>query len=267
MKRKIVTTMLIASLLVVGGLFLTSNDNQVQAASVSAAAVSGPVGPGWSYGVDAESLATALGISVDDLSAAKSAAVLKAIDQALELELITQDQADSLKATEDVGRTELYQLIGADGAAQIDFQALLAEELGISVDEYTAAVASAKQAELDAAVTDGSITREEADAIAGRRALESSSTFVETIKLAYQSAIEKALEEGTITQAQADALLAQLENLSTWQLMGSLGGGMSRGGHGSHGGGMWGNGLELTPDSSQETEDTGSSSSNESLTG
>ena len=66
-----------------------------RAAALAALGRGGMVAPG---GNDASYLAAALDISVEDLQAAQEAAADKAIDLAVEQGLITQAQADALRA-------------------------------------------------------------------------------------------------------------------------------------------------------------------------
>ncbi|MFN2304849.1 MAG: hypothetical protein ACK2TV_14050 [Anaerolineales bacterium] len=211
MKRKTLVTLVIVGLLVAGGVFLALTKNSVQAASDTSRTETAILGAKGGH-VDAANLAEALGISVDELTEAKAAAVDQTIDQALELNLITQVQADALKSEESSHRMGLFKLLNNDDIEQLDYDTFLFDALGITEEEYIDAVDAVEQAQLDEAVAEGTITQEEADAIAGQRALLGSSKFSASMKDAYQAAIEEALEDGTITQAQADALLARLEN-------------------------------------------------------
>lgn len=183
-------------------------------------------------GVSDDNLAAALGISVDELQTAYQAAFDKALEQAVAADLITQAQADAMKArgTANFG----MHLGGWMAQGDVDFQALLADELGISVDELTAAEVKAQETGLADAVAAGTITQEQADLILGHRALRNSETYLNSMTTAYQAAIQAVLADGTITQAQADALLNNLET------NGFMGG---RGGMGGFGGGMRGGGM------------------------
>lgn len=191
----------------------------------------GDFGPGIG-GASDENLAAALGISVDELQAAYTAAFDKALEQAVAADLITQTQADAMKER-GTGKFGMH-LGGWLGQGEIDFQALLADELGISVDELAAAESQAQASALADAVAAGTITQEQADLIQGHRALHSSDAFVTSMTDAYKAAVQSALADGTITQAQADALLNNLES------NGFMGG---RGGMGGFGGGMRGGGM------------------------
>jgi hypothetical protein len=209
-------------------------------------------------------LADALGISVEELQSAQTAAYEAAIDQALSDGLITQAQADQLKSGTGLGRGErgfaAGFVFGADSA--IDHDSLLADALGISVDELSAAREQAQSARLAQAVADGVITQEMADQMAARQALQAyidpqaimaeaigisedtlqtyrdeglslidildqagltASEFVAAQQAAYEAAIQNAVNDGVITQAQADQAI--------------LAGGLGRfGGHGGRGG-------------------------------
>lgn len=194
-------------------------------------------------------LADALGITVDELEAAYQTARDAAIDQAVEKGLITQEQADEMKVWGGFGRRGGFGVLGrlpkgvaADG---IDENALLAEALGITVDELQAARETANQAAIDQAVAKGLITQEQADAMLARKALTSyldrdallakalgmsvedlqaayangetlstlmrakgldAATVREKLQTAYTEALAQAVKDGVITQAQADAM-------------------------------------------------------------
>ena len=258
MKRKILTGILVLGLLATGAglaVFAITNTQRVSASS-SAAEVS-LAGPNWNLGTDNEYLAEALGVTVDELAAAKTAAYEASIDQALELGLITESQAETLKSGTPGSLRGLGRLVSAEDLAQIDFHANLAEQLGITSEELTAAIQQAEQAKLDAAVAEGTISQEQADLILARQALRSSETFLADVKSGLQTAIENALSAGTITQAQADALLARLENVYTNGNMFGLGDRGRRGGMPGAGRHGW-NGFGIqSPDSDAELEDTG----------
>jgi len=196
-------------------------------------------------------LADALGISVDELDAAQVAVAEKAFAQAVEDGSITQEEADRMaERSGDFGRP--MPMIGGHGRggsdkSGIDHEALLADELGISVDELQAAQEEARQAGIDQAIADGDLTAEEADLMqAGhalreyidreavmeqvlgmtmdelkaareegvgiRELLETQGLDREAIQEAMQSAhdaaIAEAVADGVITQEQADALEA-----------------------------------------------------------
>lgn len=114
-----------------------------------------------------------------------------------------------------------------DGGRSSEYQAYLADALGITVEELQAAQQQAQQAMIDAAVEAGTITQEQADLMLARRAFmqyyagESDQSFADTLSAA--------VEAGSITQEQADLLL---EN------QGRMGRGMS--GEGMRGEGMHG---------------------------
>lgn len=238
MKKKIWLSILAVAVLA-GGIFLgVSAINPVSADTAVTPQYGmmqrgrgGDFGPGVG-GVSEENLAAALGISVDELETAYQAAFDKALEQAVAADLITQTQADAMK---DRGTAKFgLHLGGWLAQGDIDFQALLAGELGITTDELTAAQTKAQETALADAVAAGTITQEQADLMLGRHALRNSETFVNSMTGAYQAAIQAALADGTITQAQADALLNNLET------NGFMGG---RGGMGGFGGGMRGGGM------------------------
>jgi len=176
--------------------------------------------------------------------------------------LITQAQADALKIKSGgmpFGRGH----DGWFGLDRIDFNSLLAEELGITVGELSAAQVKAQDAQIDQAVTDGRITQEQADLMKGRRALAANEGFLSAMKSAYTEAVNKALAAGVITQAQADALLNDLETNGLFFKNGrhGLGGMEGFGRHGHGGSGFMGSGSdvpfqETTPPASSEDTST-----------
>jgi hypothetical protein len=220
-------------------------------------------------------LADALGISVEELQMARTAAYEAAIDQALADGLITQAQADQLKSGARTARgTRVFAarfVFGPDSA--IDLNSLLAEALGISVDELSSAREDAQSARLAQAVADGIITQEKADQIAAQLALHAyidpqalmaealgiseetlqayqdegkslidilgetgltASQFVAARQMAYEAALQQAVDDGVISEAQAEQAI----------LSGARG---SFGGHGGFGVRPDRGGFPLTP--------------------
>ncbi len=239
-KNKIVATVL-SGLAVVGFVAATALANpQVSSAQTAVAtptaktAVAGDRGGlrgGPQDGVNSHDtyLAEALGITEEALQTARTTAHEAAINQAVKDGLITQAQADAM-----LNKTE-GQRMRADkrmGSADIDNEALLANALGITVEQLQAAEATTAQAELAQAVADGRITQEQADLMTAQRALQK---YIAD-KGFYASAVQSAVKDGVITQAQADTILSQNKA--------GLFGGMSHGGFdggagmkGGHGGG------------------------------
>ena len=163
---------------------------------------------GGRIGVTDEYLAEALGITTDELAAARQAAWEAGLAQAVEQDVITQTQADELLANDKAPR-----LAGRSGLwlteHGIDFDALLADQLGISVEELEAAYTTARNTGIDQAVADGNLTEEQASLLKGRYALFNDQKFQDSMQSAYEAAIQQAVEDGVITQEQADLLLAQ----------------------------------------------------------
>ena len=213
MKRKTVIAVVVLDVLLAGGMFLAFRSSPVAAASDDSTQVSSLVRVRDKH-VTPEDLAEALGISVDELEEAKSSAMENLIDQAVGMGFLTQEQADELESDEVLGRRGLHRYLSLDEMAQLDYEAFFLEALGITEEEYQAAVEAVQQANLEAAVAEGTLTQEQADAITGWRALQDNSKFNDTIKHAYSATIEEALADGTITQAQADAMLAELEDVN-----------------------------------------------------
>ncbi len=116
---------------------------------------------GGGYGVSNTALAEALGITTTELATAQENAQKAAIEQAVEEGLITQAQADALLAR---GGTYGFRGHGGFfGSDTIDYDALLAEELNITVEKLQEARTTAYDA--NQAVADGVITQAQADAI------------------------------------------------------------------------------------------------------
>ena len=118
-------------------------------------------------------LADALEIPLEDLQDAQEAVRIEAIDVALEEGLITEEQAERMKEGR-LGRG------GGPGLGQpgkppqdgkIDFDALLADELNISVDELIDAREQARQDGIEQALADGKITEEQLEMMEARKAL------------------------------------------------------------------------------------------------
>ncbi len=162
---------------------------------------------GGRIGQSDEDLAAALGITVDELNAAKDSAAAEALKKAVEAGLLTQEQADQM--AERGLNTHRMPGLGRFGEDAIDYQALLADALGISVEELTEAQKAAQQAALARAVEEGTLTQEQADLIQARQALFGSEKFQASMRSAFESAVAQAVDDGLITQAQADQILAE----------------------------------------------------------
>ncbi len=196
-------------------------------------------------------LADALGITVDELEAAHEAARDAAIDQALEVGLITQEQADNMKVWGALAGRKGFDIFRfgrapkAEAEHGIDENALLADALGITVEELEAAREAANEAAIAEAVAQGLITQEQADAMQARKALMSyldrkvllagalgitveeleaaheegktltdlmidaeldATTVRDNLREAHADALAQAVEDGVITQEQADEM-------------------------------------------------------------
>jgi hypothetical protein len=189
-------------------------------------------GRGMGGGVTDQGLATALGIDVTRLQAAYQTATAAALKQAVSAGLITQAQADQYTARGDVIR-------GPNGAGWltangIDYNSLLANALGVSVDKLQAAYTQAFSASVDGAVQSGNMTQAQADLAKAQFALANSSKFQSNLQAAYKGAVQQAVTDGIITQAQADQILKASSGMGFPGLDGFGGFG---GGHGGFGGG------------------------------
>jgi polyhydroxyalkanoate synthesis regulator phasin len=242
MKRNKLFTMIATGALVIAGAFgaFAYHTAQASAPSVDAlpAEASLPVGTDF-YGrgiggYSEEDLANALGISVDELTAAKSQAKEAVLAQAVEKGLITQAQADELIAEDSSRPWHRGSLLRSADLADngIDYESELAKALGITVDKLQEAYLQASSARIDQAVVDGKLTQEQADLMKGQIALSADETFQASMQSAYESALAQAVQDGVITQAQADLIL---ENSNGFKLKGFHGMELFKGGHG-HGG-------------------------------
>ena len=218
------------------------------------------MGPGMTMddGVRGQALADALGISLTDLQTAVQKANQAVLDKAVADGLITQAQADAMKAHKG-GLPFKGHMAGWLDEQGLDYNALLAEALGITPEALLAAQNTVFEAQLAQAVTDGNLTQEQADMMKARRDLKQDPTFQaamqaaqDDLKATYAAAIQKAVEAGIITQAQADQLLT--EPVGRFGMGGMMGGGeRGRGGRmgggrgGMHGGGGFGPGAGDCP--------------------
>jgi hypothetical protein len=251
---------------------LLAGTSMVSASSVSAADVQfvaqSATGPGlldegylghggWGRGglfggaIDYQQLlADALGISVEQLQAAYEVARTAAIEQAVDKGLLTREQADEILVWGGLDRRGSRILgfgRGPKGVAggTVDEEALLANALGITVDELQAARETANEAAIAQAVEEGIITQEQADEMQARRNLQSylerdvlladalgvsveelraayedgetlstlmsgrgldAATVRERLQTAYDDALAQAVADGVITQEQADQM-------------------------------------------------------------
>ena len=166
-------------------------------------------GPGFMGGeATNQYLADALGITTDQLSAAYQSATTEALKQAVADGKLTQAQADQLAARAN-GHFDGRWL----NDANIDFNALLAKALNISVDQLDAARQKAFDARIDAAVTAGNLTQEQADLMKGRYALGNNAQFQSSMQSAFEAAVNQAVQSGVITQAEADQILKNAANM------------------------------------------------------
>lgn len=136
-----------------------------------------PGGPGGELrSAHQEHLAEALGISVEDLDAAMRSAQSAMLEEAVADGRITQEQADLMQA-------------GMALRDYVDKDAILAEALGISVDE------------LNAARDEGTDLRE----LFQEQGLDRQ-TLRENMNNAMNDSLNQAVADGVITQEQADLL-------------------------------------------------------------
>ncbi|MDX1436498.1 MAG: hypothetical protein R3335_06795 [Anaerolineales bacterium] len=209
-----------------------------QASAPRQAAFSELAHPGRGGG--GEFLAEALGIALEELEAAHEQAMETAVEEAVEAGLITEAQADAILSGQGRFGGRMGGWLAQGG---IDFNAHLADALGITVEELQAAHEQAAELQLEAAVESGRITQEQADLMQARKALTSSDNFRTAMRAAFESAVEAAVESGLITQAQADLIL---ENLPEDGGLGGFGGRRGPGGF-NHPGGFGGPHGPISP--------------------
>jgi len=123
-------------------------------------------------------LANALGISVEELQSAQQTAESAALDEAVAQGYITEERAELMKA-----RIALM--------AYIDKDALIADALGISVDE------------LQSAREEGKSVRDLIDELE----LDTSDVR-DALQVGYEGTVQAAVDDGIITQDQADEFLS-----------------------------------------------------------
>lgn len=211
-------------------------------------------------GARGEALAEELGISVAELETAydtaKDAAVAELVSQGW---ISDEEAADFLE-----NRGRLPFMRGAYYEPLVDEKALLADALGISVDELEAAMAAVGQARVDALLESGAVTEaqvadrsvvrdfkqslnknlllaealgvSEADLDAARADNKRFDDYLvelgltreevrDSMRAAFEAAVQAALDDGTLTEAQAEMALEMRGR-------GRFGG---RGGHGGPG--------------------------------
>jgi hypothetical protein len=210
---------------------------------------------GMHEGATDQDLADALGVDLATLQAAEKTATEKAVAQAVEQGLITQAQADELLANGS-GR-----MMRGWTEAGIDYQALLADALGITTDKLQAARQTAANTAIDRAVEAGTITQEQADLMKGSNALFADAQFQSSMTSAFEQAVQQAVSSGVITQAQADQILAQTNGQGLFGRGGFHLPGLDGGHHHGHGGGFGGfNGRGGTDNDTTAPNTTGGNS-------
>lgn len=195
-------------------------------------------GEGAFLGDQQQYLANALGITVEELQSAQESVRNTLIDQAVADGTLTQEQADRLKAGERL-RVPGLRMKGDTGMGKdADHAALLADALGITVNELDAARVAARDAAIADALAAGTITQEQVDQMAAHQALKEylHTQYADERPTATREAlIQEALTAGAITQEQADLLLADPGHMGHGD-RGELGGrgeGMRGRGHGT----------------------------------
>ena len=140
---------------------------------------------------------------------------------------------DTTTQTAPWGRGDMpgFGMKGFDmGGMRGEYQGYLAEALSITVEELEAAQLKAQDAMLDQAVTDGTLTQEQADLMKARRAfMQFYAGQTDQTELSVEDALAAAVEAGAITQEQADLLLEQQGQMGRHGMFGGMfDGGMLR---------------------------------------
>lgn len=219
-------------------------------------------------------LAEALGITVEELQAAYEAAKDAALAEAVEQGLITKEQAESMKEGGYGFHGKGNPRGGTRGKGSgIDFEALLADALNVTVEELGAARQEASEAGVQAAIEAGDLTQEQVNQMETRKALMdyidrealmaealgitveelqvtrqegksirdlmdelevSAEDFQAAMQEAHEAALQQAVKDGVITQEQADDLLSHEAGCGGRGAFPGFGG-HARPGRGSHG--------------------------------
>ena len=189
-RKKLIPFLVVGALLLAGVIGVVAY-NSVQAAGPGFTNIlSNMVGLNYGKGAGGTSdqdLATALGITVDKLQAAYTSATEAAVKQAVTQGLITQAQADQIKANGD----HIVELGRYMDLSKIDYNSLLANALGITVDKLQAAYQTAYNTAIDRLVTNGRLTQAQADNLKARYALANSSKFQAAMQSAFQTAVQQ----------------------------------------------------------------------------
>jgi hypothetical protein len=194
-------------------------------------------GMGARGGISEQDLATALGITVDDLNTAYQKANDATLADALQKGLLTQTQVDQLKTN---GGAFPFggRWAGWLQKQGVDYDTQLADALGITTDQLQAAYLEAFDASIDQQVIAGRYTQEQGDLLKGQHALYADPGFNTALQDAYQAAVKQAVTNGVITQAQADLILQAADKkgfgfgMPYMEFPGFGRGGMMRGGPG-----------------------------------
>lgn len=137
-----------------------------------------------------ELLAEALGVTVEELQAAREAVRVAAIEQAVADGDLTQEQADEILSNENGRRGGKRGVPGREGNDE-----LLAEELGVTVEALEAAREEVQAARVAEMIEAGVMTQEQADMMEAQRAVRSyldTDAISEAMQDAYEAAIEQA---------------------------------------------------------------------------
>jgi hypothetical protein len=229
MIKKSKKTVLIGALLVlvlaIGavGVFAQGDDGTDAENTTVVPEFRGPGRGGFPHGDSDEyqaELADALGITVEELQAAQQRVREVRIEQMVEDGILTRDQANLMLATDAL-------------KDYVDRDALMAEVLGISVEEYQAAREAGTLHNLLADITPAELQ--------------------ERMQQAYEATLQQAVEDNIITSEQADLIREQMDGRFGFGPHMDFG----FGGHGHHGGfgghGMRNFSAPVAPDTDSNT--------------
>ncbi len=160
-----------------------------------------------------QDLADALGITLDELEAAQQEVFDATLAQAVADGKLTQAQADQIKERSGMARFA-FGMIGRSGHFgddSVDRNALLADALGITVDELEAAQETAREAALAQAVEDGKLSQEQVEQMTAMHKLMNyfqEQGVPEKMQAVIEDAVQAAMDDGVISQEQADEFLS-----------------------------------------------------------
>ncbi|NLW72991.1 MAG: hypothetical protein GXY37_08920 [Chloroflexi bacterium] len=168
---------------------------------------------GGTFGISGDDalVAEKLGVTSEAIVAARATALEKALADAVAAGVITQTQADTIKANGVYGWGQLVRFAGENYAETLDHDKYFAEALGVTVEALNQARVEVRADQVTALVKAGRLTQEQADLMLAHQALGNNTAFRTAVRTDLEARLGQAVSDGTLTQAQADALLAQMQ--------------------------------------------------------